>query len=95
VVQLIKSLPKRLRRNFVPAPNYAQAALADMRMQEQKSGKPIKLLEALSTKLLRMTGVRVEQEDWQPEQLDKHLIMHFAVVDADSKVLVAAMICKP
>ncbi len=87
VVQLIKSLPKRLRRNFVPAPNYAQAALADMRMQEEKSGKPIKLLDALTTKLLRMTGVRVEPEDWQPEQLDKHLIMHFAVVDADNKVL--------
>ncbi|MEM7298805.1 MAG: serine hydrolase, partial [Bacteroidota bacterium] len=30
------------------------AALADMRMQEEKSGKPIKLLDALTTKLLRM-----------------------------------------
>ncbi|MDC8831299.1 ATP-dependent RNA helicase HrpA [Alteromonas gilva] len=87
VVQLIKSLPKRLRRNFVPAPNYAQASLADMQSTDEKSGKPVKLLDALTTKLLRMTGVKVEPEDWQLEQVERHLIMHFAVVDADNKVL--------
>ncbi|SHH11647.1 ATP-dependent helicase HrpA [Marisediminitalea aggregata] len=87
VVQLIKSLPKRLRRNFVPAPNYAEACLSDIKNTEEKSGRPIPLLEAISQKLLRMTGVTVEPEDWQLDQLDKHLIMHFEVVDADRKVL--------
>ncbi|TPV60056.1 ATP-dependent RNA helicase HrpA [Aestuariibacter sp. GS-14] len=87
VVQLIKSLPKRLRRNFVPAPNYAEACLADMKEADEKTGKPIPLLEALAQKLLRMTGVAVTPEDWQLDQLDKHLVMHFEVVDANRKVL--------
>lgn len=31
IIALIKSLPKPVRRNFVPAPNYAEAFLAGRR----------------------------------------------------------------
>jgi ATP-dependent helicase HrpA len=86
IVALIKGLPKRLRKNFVPAPNYADACLADMPMQD-KQGRIIPLLQALSHKLRKMTGVLVEGEEWQWQSLDTHLIMHFAIVDADNKVL--------
>nr|WP_276310710.1 ATP-dependent RNA helicase HrpA [Alteromonas sediminis] len=86
VIALIKSLPKKLRRNFVPAPNYADAALSDIE-QFDKNGAPTTLLDALSTKLFRMTGVKVEKEDWQVELLPSHLHMHFEVVDEDGKAL--------
>ena len=80
VVGLIKTLPKRLRRNFVPAPNFADACLADI-SETDKNNRPVLLLDAVSDKLRKMTGVVIEPEDWNLAQLDKHLIMHFAVVD--------------
>ncbi|KAF7773980.1 ATP-dependent helicase HrpA [Pseudoalteromonas citrea] len=78
---LIKSLPKTLRRNFVPAPNYADAVLAAV---EPMQGT---LLEALSTRLLRMTGVSVDSEAWDLSTLDAHLKMQFQVVGDNNTVL--------
>ncbi|WP_440053403.1 ATP-dependent RNA helicase HrpA [Pseudoalteromonas sp. T1lg65] len=78
---LIKSLPKTLRRNFVPAPNYADAVLASI---EPMQGK---LAEALATRLLRMTGVKVTENDWDYEALEPHLKMQFQVVDDQGKAL--------
>jgi ATP-dependent helicase HrpA len=43
IVALIKSLPKKLRRNFVPAPNYADACLADMQQPQKQHGHPSKI----------------------------------------------------
>ena len=81
VVALIRSLPKSLRRNFVPAPQYADAVLASF---EPGKGP---LLEQISKQLLRMTAVRVEEDDWSFESLPKHLSFAFKVVDDKGKVL--------
>lgn len=78
---LIKSLPKTLRRNFVPAPNYADAVLAAV---EPMQGS---LLEALSTRLLKMTGVNVDSDAWDLSTLDAHLKMQFQVVGDNNTVL--------
>ncbi|MEC7689241.1 MAG: ATP-dependent RNA helicase HrpA [Pseudomonadota bacterium] len=86
IVSLIKSLPKRLRKNFVPAPNYAEACLEDISAFD-KQGQPVPLLQALSDKLRRMTGVIVEEEEWQLSQLERHLKMHFAVVNDKGEVI--------
>lgn len=59
VVSLIKSLPKTLRKNFVPAPNYADAFLARVTPFEMP------LLDAMEKELRRMTGVTVLREDWK------------------------------
>ena len=59
VIALIKSLPKPVRRNFVPAPNYAEAFLAAITALE------LPLLDALERELQRMTGVTVSRDDWQ------------------------------
>ncbi len=80
IVGMIKTLPKRLRRNFVPAPNFAQACLADI-SEVDKNNRPVAIVDAVSDKLRKMTGVVIEAEDWNFEQLDKHLKMHFAVVN--------------
>lgn len=86
IVNLIKSLPKKLRRNFVPAPNFADACMLDM-VQWDKNGKPIPFLEALSKKLLRMTGITVEIEEWQLESLPAHLRFNFKVVNGQGKLI--------
>ena len=85
VIALIKSLPKSYRRNFVPAPNYAQAFLGRAVPLE----KP--LLETLIYELRRMTGVTVEAEHWNWEQIPSHLKMTFRVVDEHGKKIAESM----
>lgn len=84
VVALIKSLPKRLRRNFVPAPDYAQACLEDLPMTDKK-GQHQTIVEALAYKLFRMSGIKVETEDFELSTLDSHLQCNFAVIDEKGK----------
>lgn len=86
IVAMIRSLPKRLRRNFVPAPNFADACMADL-SETDKNGRPISLVEAVTHKLRKMTGITIDEEEWNFAALDKHLIMHFAVVDDDGNVI--------
>ena len=81
VVSLIKSLPKATRRNFVPAPNYAEAFLA----RAEPFKKP--LLQSLSDELRKMTGVTIAPELWDLSQLPSHLKMNFKVVDEKGKTL--------
>ena len=85
VIALIKSLPKSYRRNFVPAPNYAQAFLNRAVPLE----KP--LLDTLIYELRRMTGVTVEAEHWNWEQIPSHLKMTFRVVDENGKKIAESM----
>lgn len=86
LVALIKSLPKRLRRNFVPAPDYASACLDDLTMTD-KSGSPLTILQALSEKLFKMTGVKVHAEDFELDNLPNHLTFNFAAVDSSGKIV--------
>lgn len=85
VISLIKSLPKSYRRNFVPAPNYAQAFLSRAVPLE----KP--LLDTLIYELRRMTGITVEAEHWNWEQIPSHLKMTFRVVDENGKKIAESM----
>ncbi|MDX1268727.1 MAG: DUF3418 domain-containing protein, partial [Oceanisphaera sp.] len=83
LIGLIKSLPKPMRKHFVPAPNFAEALLAAMTPLEGE------LLDQMEKHLRRMTGVTVPREDWDWQALPVHLIMRFCVLDADGKVLAA------
>ncbi|WP_298943500.1 ATP-dependent RNA helicase HrpA [uncultured Psychromonas sp.] len=79
LVALIKTLPKPIRRNFVPAPNYAEAAMANLAPLQGS------LLEAFEKQLLRMTGVRIPENSWELSALPTHLRMKFNVVDDKQK----------
>ncbi|MDF5366708.1 DUF3418 domain-containing protein, partial [Vibrio parahaemolyticus] len=81
VVSLIKSLPKTIRKNFVPAPNYADAFLARVTPMEAP------LLDSLEKELRRMTGVEVLREDWNLEQVPEHLKVTFRAVDHRNRKL--------
>ncbi|WJW75990.1 ATP-dependent RNA helicase HrpA [Thiohalobacter sp. IOR34] len=81
VTQLIKSLPKVYRRHFVPAPDFARAALQAMPAGEGS------LLEALAAQLARMTGVELPPDAWRPERLPLHLFMNIHLVDSQGRVV--------
>ncbi|PNH94370.1 ATP-dependent RNA helicase HrpA [Vibrio diazotrophicus] len=81
IVSLIKSLPKTLRKNFVPAPNYADAFLARVNTME------LPLLDALEKELRRMTGVTVSRDDWNLSQVADHLKVTFRAVDHRNRKL--------
>ncbi|MFF4735613.1 ATP-dependent RNA helicase HrpA [Streptomyces sp. NPDC001262] len=75
VTELIRSLPKPIRRNCVPAPNFA-ARFLDGAVPLQGP-----LTAALARDLHRMTGVRMEAEDFDPARVPDHLKITFRVVD--------------
>ncbi|PQJ66994.1 ATP-dependent RNA helicase HrpA [Photobacterium angustum] len=81
VVALIKSLPKPLRRNFVPAPNYADAFLARVKAMEAP------LLDSLEKELKRMSGVTIVREDWNLDQIPDHLKITYRAVDHRNRKL--------
>ncbi|MFV2100769.1 ATP-dependent RNA helicase HrpA [Micromonospora sp. LOL_024] len=79
VIALIRSLPKPVRRNFVPVPDYARAALAAITSGEEP------LLDALTRQLRRMTGVTVPRDAWDVARLPPHLRVTFRVLGDDDK----------
>ncbi|WP_460497180.1 ATP-dependent RNA helicase HrpA [Glycomyces tarimensis] len=79
---LIKSLPKSLRRNFVPAPDFARAAVARM---EPAEGRP--MTAALAETLRVMTGVNVPEDAFDLTKIPGHLLITFQVKDEDGSVL--------
>lgn len=79
MIALIKSLPKPVRRNFVPAPNYAEAFLGRVTPLE------LPLLDALEREFRRMTGTTIDRDDWNWDQVPDHLKISFRVVDDKTK----------
>ena len=77
VTALIRSLPKDLRRNFVPAPDTARALLADLGPTSES------LLETLQRELHRHTGVLVPITAFDLDKLPPHLRVTFAVEGTD------------
>lgn len=81
LTELLRSLPKSLRRNFVPVPDYASDCISRMEAGDKS------LLIEFSHQLKRMTSVEVPFEEWNPEGLPRHLTMNFRLVDNSGKVV--------
>ena len=81
---LIRSLPKRIRTSFVPAPDFARRAVAWLR--ERGTGDETAFPEALGRALTALTGERVASGDWRPEAVDSHLRPTFVVVEGRKEV---------
>lgn len=81
---MIRALPKQIRKQFVPAPDYARACLEAVNPSET-----VALKDALAQQLLRMSGTRIDSDAWESIELPPHLLMRFEVVD-DSGVVVKA-----
>ncbi|MFD3677126.1 ATP-dependent RNA helicase HrpA [Streptomyces sp. NPDC058613] len=81
VTELIRSLPKPVRRHYVPAPNFAGRFLATaVPLQEP-------LHVTLARELHRMVGVPVAAEDFDLTRIPDHLKITFRIVDERRKNL--------
>ncbi|ANB07219.1 ATP-dependent RNA helicase HrpA [Streptomyces ambofaciens] len=75
VTELIRSLPKPIRRNYVPAPDYAQKFLQRaVPLQEP-------LTVTMARELRRMVGVPFDAEDFDWSKVPGHLKITFRIVD--------------
>ncbi|MGD8908965.1 MAG: ATP-dependent RNA helicase HrpA, partial [Chromatiales bacterium] len=81
VIAMIRSLPKALRRSFVPVPDYAEACLKE----PPSRGRP--LHQVLGERLKAMTGVHVPESAWQEAELPFYLRMQIRVIDSDGRTL--------
>ncbi|MFJ8635172.1 ATP-dependent RNA helicase HrpA [Streptomyces sp. NPDC093568] len=75
VTELIRSLPKPIRRNYVPAPNFAKRFL--------DTAVPLRepLTVTMARELKRMVGVPFEAEDFDQAKVPDHLRITFRIVD--------------
>ncbi|CAL9495242.1 ATP-dependent RNA helicase HrpA [Streptomyces sp. enrichment culture] len=81
VTELIRSLPKPIRRNYVPAPNYAKAFLERaVPLQEP-------LTVTMARELKRMVGVPFEADDFDWSRVPEHLKVTFRIVDERRRTL--------
>ena len=90
---LIRSLPKRLRRNLIPAPEYAQALAESLKgitdfinVEDNASARfdskryPSRnLFVAVAKELTRMGGDLVEPEDFDKALIEPYLFMNFSI----------------
>jgi ATP-dependent helicase HrpA len=81
VISLIRALPKALRTNFVPVPDWAEAVLD--RVPARRGPLP----DAIGNELRRLTGTVVPADAWRPDQVPAHLRMNFRIVDENEKVV--------
>jgi ATP-dependent helicase HrpA len=101
LTELIRSLPKNLRRELVPAPNVAREMLADLAgtsapdaagsVRAADAGNPVlgrDVREVVARELLRLRGVRVSPDDFDLEKLPAHLRITFRVMDGEKVVAV-------
>jgi ATP-dependent helicase HrpA len=81
VAEAIRGLPKSLRRNFVPAPDFARA------FAEAEVARDEPLYAALARYLQRVTGVVVGAADFAGIELPPHLAMNFRIEDEHAHLL--------
>ncbi|MGO4591480.1 ATP-dependent RNA helicase HrpA [Paenarthrobacter sp. 2TAF44] len=85
VTALIKSLPKQVRKNFVPAPDVARQATEAL---ERDFDPAVDELESsLELVLRRLRGHVIPPGSWNWEAVPPHLRVSFKVVDSNGKVL--------
>src|SRR5262249_6532301 len=81
VTALLRSLPKELRRSFVPVPDTARAVLTELAPGQEP------LLEGLQRELQRRTGVLVPLDAFDLGKLPAHLRVTFAIEDVSGAVV--------
>ncbi|MGW5674080.1 ATP-dependent RNA helicase HrpA [Streptomyces sp. NPDC003860] len=84
VTELIRALPKPVRRHYVPAPNFARAFL-DRAVPLQEP-----LTVTLARELHRMVGVPVHPDDFDLSKVPDHLKITFRIVDERRRKLAEA-----
>ncbi|WP_138734969.1 ATP-dependent RNA helicase HrpA [Modestobacter excelsi] len=80
VTELLRSLPKQLRRGLVPIPDRVREVLPHIDPTEP-------LLPALERELRRATAVTIPPDAWQPAAVPAHLRATYRVLDDQRRTL--------
>ncbi len=83
ITAMIKGLPKSLRRQFVPAPDYVRRCLNIMQPGETP------LHQTLAAALKKLTGQYVPEDAWRLDTLDPYLQMRICLLSADGRKTLA------
>jgi ATP-dependent helicase HrpA len=83
VTALIRSLPKPIRKNFVPAPDVARSVVGAIEPSSES------LLLALGRELTGRSGIAIPHDSWRLDLLPDHLRVTFRVED-DAGTTIAA-----
>ena len=92
-VATIRALPKRVRRQLVPAPDVGAQVWAQIAQEfptpPGASCPEVPFEEAFSRVVLRLKGVEITEADWAEaaERLPDHLAMGFTALDARGRVI--------
>ena len=86
ITYFIRSLPKQVRKQFVPAPEYAKACMESIQVSEV-SETPF--VSVVAHQLHRMTGNEIDSQILKRIVFEDHLLMRFEVVDESGKVIKA------
>ncbi|WP_113718665.1 ATP-dependent RNA helicase HrpA [Arthrobacter dokdonensis] len=85
VTALIKSLPKAVRKNFIPAPDVGRQAAAALAADFDPGVDPLE--PSLELALRRIKGHIIPPGSWNWDAVPSHLRMTFSVVDKDGRIL--------
>ncbi|APX03420.1 ATP-dependent RNA helicase HrpA [Arthrobacter sp. QXT-31] len=85
VTALIKSLPKQVRKSFVPAPDVARQAVAALESGFDPAEDELE--SSLELVLRRLKGQIIPPGSWNWDAVPPHLRVSFKVVDSRGKVL--------
>lgn len=85
---LIKSLPKTLRRNFVPAPDFARA-FAEAHTSSNGQLDADSFEGALARFLKKLTGAEVAAIDFDPASIDAHLRANLRLIEGNGRTVLA------
>ncbi|MBO1925997.1 ATP-dependent RNA helicase HrpA [Thiomicrorhabdus sp. 6S2-11] len=87
VASYIKALPKHLRKQFIPAPQYADLVLKEMSPSKAEKGQAIPFINQLVWALNRRANQKVHSEDFAEVELPIHLKPYFILLDSKLKQL--------
>ncbi len=71
---MMRALPKQVRKNFVPVPDYVSALAQSI----VPSDHPLQ--QAMAEKLKKMTSIAISADDWNSIDIDSHYLMNIKVV---------------
>ncbi|MGV1004973.1 MAG: ATP-dependent RNA helicase HrpA [Candidatus Nanopelagicales bacterium] len=81
ITALLRSLPKPLRKDLGPAPNWVPRIMDHPALAERD------LLPAVARTVTAVTGVQIRADDWDLSRIPAHLLPRYRVLGTDGAVL--------
>ncbi|RZS36557.1 ATP-dependent helicase HrpA [Herbihabitans rhizosphaerae] len=82
VTALIRSLPKALRRNFVPVPEHAEKVLAQLGNRDVSGS----VLDSVASALTDVTGIVVPTGEWRLDAVPEHLKVTYRITSGGKEL---------